>query len=293
VINASTYRSAEPSRSAERSRTLRKGVLLSCFLAPALAVFAAFFLLPVALLVPESLDTPARWGIYTQIVTNPRYWKSLVDTVLLSLIVTFVALLIGGMAGLFLERNAFPGRSVLVSMLTLPLSFPGVVVGFMIIMLGGRMGLVGQATNAIFGNKLIFAYSMIGLFFGYLYFSLPRVVTTVMAAASKLDVSQEEAARTLGASPLRTLIDVTIPAMVPALVSTGAICFATSIGAFGTAFTLATRINVLPIVIYTEFTLSANIATAAMLSVVLGLVTWLTLFLAHVLTGTQTAGSAA
>jgi putative spermidine/putrescine transport system permease protein len=114
-----------------------------------------------------------------------------------------------------------------------------------------------------------------------------------MAAAGKLDPAQEEAARTLGASPLRTLFDVIIPAMVPALVSTGAICFATSIGAFGTAFTLATEINVLPIVIYTEFTLSANIATAAMLSVVLGLVTWLTLFLARIFSGAEMAGGGA
>ncbi len=272
---------------------MRRRVLLVCFLVPALAVFAAFFLLPVALLVPQSLDTPDGAAIYAQVIANPRYWKSLVDTVGLSLAVTFAALVIGGMAGLFLERNSFPGRNLLVSMLTLPLSFPGVVVGFMVIMLAGRQGLIGQATNALFGSKLIFAYSVAGLFMGYLYFSLPRVVTTVMAAASKLDAAQEEAARTLGASPLRTLIDVTIPAMAPALVSTGAICFATSIGAFGTAFTLATEINVLPIVIYTEFTLAANIATAAMLSVVLGFVTWLTLFLAHLFTGAHVTGGGA
>lgn len=272
---------------------MQKRLLLTCFLVPSLTVFIAFFVLPVALLVPQSIDTPVGWGIYAQVVTNPRYWGSLVDTVLLSLVVTLVSLIIGGMAALFLERNRFPGRDLLVSMLTLPLSFPGVVVGFMVIMLAGRQGIIGQATNAVFGSKLVFAYSVAGLFLGYLYFSIPRVVTTVMAAVGKLDIAQEEAARTLGASAWRTLIDVTIPAMVPALVSTGAICFATSIGAFGTAFTLATEINVLPIVIYTEFTLSANIAMAAMLSVVLGIVTWFTLFLAHVLSGSETAGGAA
>lgn len=52
-------------------------------------------------------------------------------------------------------------------------------------------------------------------------------------------------------------------------------------GAFGTAFTLATDINVLPITIYTEFTLSANIASAAMLSVVLGIITWVMLLAAR------------
>ena len=74
---------------------------------------------------------------------------------------------------------------------------------------------------------------------------------------------------------------MTLPALTPALISTGALCFATSMGAFGTAFTLATDINVLPITIYTEFTLSANIASAAMLSVVLGIITWVMLLAAR------------
>jgi putative spermidine/putrescine transport system permease protein len=60
-------------------------------------------------------------------------------------------------------------------------------------------------------------------------------------------------------------------------------------GAFGTAFTLATDIDVLPMVIYTEFTLSANIAGAAALSVLLGLVTWALLLLARSLSGSTVA----
>ncbi len=60
-------------------------------------------------------------------------------------------------------------------------------------------------------------------------------------------------------------------------------------GAFGTAFTLATNIDVLPMVIYTEFTLSANIAMASALSVLLGLVTWALLYIARSLAGTTVA----
>ena len=70
-----------------------------------------------------------------------------------------------------------------------------------------------------------------------------------------------------------------------AFISAGAICFATAMGAFGTAFTLASRINVLPMVIYTEFTLQANIAAAAALSFVLGAVTWIALAVARSVAG--------
>lgn len=119
-----------------------------CCIAPAVAVFLAFFILPVSLLVPQSLSGPEGAGLYLQIITNPHYWNSLVATVLLSLAVTLVALAVGGLSGIFLERHRFRGRDLVVSMLTLPLSFPGVVVGFMIIMLAGRQGIIGLGTNA-------------------------------------------------------------------------------------------------------------------------------------------------
>jgi putative spermidine/putrescine transport system permease protein len=85
--------------------------------------------------------------------------------------------------------------------------------------------------------------------------------------------------------------DVLVPALMPGLISSGAICFATAMGAFGTAFTLATDIDVLPIVIYTEFTLSANIAMASALSIMLGLITWGALYLARSVAGGTLAAS--
>jgi putative spermidine/putrescine transport system permease protein len=261
--------------------------------APALAVVLAFFLAPLARLSGEAASGPSGWAVYGQVLSNPRYAKSLLDTVFISILVSAASVAIGGIAGLFLERHRFPLRDLTVSLLTLPISFPGVVVGFMIIMLAGRQGLLGALSSALAGHKVVFAYSSLGLFTGYLYFSIPRVVTTVMAAASKIDKTREEAAMVLGASPFRVLRDVTLPALLPALASTGAICFATCVGAFGTAFTLATDINVLPVVIYTEFTLSANVTTAAALSLVLGMVTWLILSAARLVSGTALSGGGA
>ena len=100
---------------------------------------------------------------------------------------TVVTLDLSGLAGVFLPAQQFPGTPLLVAMLTLPLAFPGVVIGFMVIMLAGRQGLIGDITQALTGEKLVFAYSMAGLFIGYVYFSIPRTILTVMAAAEKLD----------------------------------------------------------------------------------------------------------
>jgi len=260
-------------------------------LLPAGIFFTAFFLLPMARLFVIGGSGKMGWTAYAAIVTNGQYLRSLLSTLAVAAATTAATLVISGVAGIFLQRHRFPGSSVLVSLLTLPLAFPGVVIGFMVIMLAGRQGLIGDLARALTGETLVFAYSMAGLFMGYVYFSIPRVILTIMAAAEKLDPHLEEAARSLGASPWQVVRDVIIPGLTPAFLSSGAICFATAVGAFGTAFTLATRINVLPLTIYTEFTLSANIAMAATLSFVLGAITWAVLALARTAAGASVAAA--
>ncbi|MBL8670260.1 MAG: ABC transporter permease [Alphaproteobacteria bacterium] len=271
-----------------RSRDDFRHLLL---LLPAGIVFAAFFLVPLGQLFLIGGSGKSGYAGYADILVHPKYLRSLVSTLALAAATTVATLLLSTTAGLFLVRNAFPGRALLVAMLTLPLAFPGVVIGFMVIMLAGRQGLIGDVTQALTGEKLVFAYSMAGLFMGYVYFSVPRTVLTIMASAEKLDPRLEEAARSLGASRLRVLADVILPGLKPALLAAGAICFATAMGAFGTAFTLATRIDVLPMTIYTEFTLQANIAVAAALSFVLGAVTWAALALARTASGATVAAA--
>ena len=261
-------------------------------LLPAPTIFAAFWLLPMARLLSVGASGEMGVSAYWAVVTNPRYFSSLVSTVLLSASVTVVTIIFACISGMFLQRNRFFGRRLLLATLTFPLAFPGVVVGFMVILLLGRQGLVGSITEWLFGEKLVLAYSMAGLFLGYLYFSIPRVILTIMAAAEKLDGALEEAARSLGASPWQVVRDVMIPGLKPALISSGAICFATSMGAFGTAFTLATKINVLPITIYGEFTNYANFSLAAALSIVLGIITWAALALARSMAGSTVAAAA-
>ena len=104
-------------------------------------------------------------------------------------------------------------------MLTLPLAFPGVVIGFMVIMLGGRLGLIPMISQELIGQSWVFAYSMMGLLVGYVYFSIPRTILTVMAAAEKLDPQLIEGARALGANSWQLIRDIIIPALRPALLA--------------------------------------------------------------------------
>ncbi|MBS0465863.1 MAG: ABC transporter permease [Proteobacteria bacterium] len=256
----------------------RQRLLLAGCAAPAGAFFLAFWLLPALQLLV--LPAEQGWQTYFVVLTDGRYIESMLNTVLLSVVVTLATLVIGATIGIYLARRSFAGKHLLLALLTLPLSFPGVIIGFFVILLGGRQGLVADLSAALTGgNRITFAYGLLGMFLAYLYFSLPRAVATYTAAAEAMDLQLEEAARSLGASRLRIVRDVWIPELAPTTVACGAIVFATSMGAFGTAFTLASKFEVVPITIYNEFTNYANFALAASLSIALGIVTWLVLFL--------------
>lgn len=257
-------------------------IILAC-MAPAAAFFCAFWLLPVVRLI--TLPAEQGWSTYFVVLTDSRYIESMVNTVVLSLLVTLATLGIGAAVGIYLARRRFRGRQVLLSLLTLPLAFPGVIVGFFVILLGGRQGLVADLTDALGMGRITFAYGALGLFLAYLYFSLPRAVATYTAAAEAMDMQLEEAARALGASKLQITRDVWLPQLAPTTIACGAIVFATAMGAFGTAFTLASKFEVVPITIYNEFTNYANFALAASLSISLGLITWAVLFVARILGG--------
>src|SRR6516165_5433092 len=217
---------------------MSRATFLRLCLLPLAAVVMAFFVLLMARLAIVGASGETGLRAYSAILLEPRYRATLINTVLLAAATTAGTIVIAAIAGLFLQRHRFPGRAVLTAMLTFALAFPGVVVGFMIILLAGRQGLVGDMTG-----------------------------------------------RALGAGPWAVHRDVILPALGPAFVASSAIAFATAMGAFGTAFTLATNIDVLPMLIYTEFTLSANITMAAALSVGLGLVAWVILALGRSLSG--------
>lgn len=125
-------------------------------LAPALAVLFAFWLLPLAhLMVLGTESRDSNGSGYWQVLSSAQYLDSLAQTCVLAVIVTLTALLIGGISGVFLARQQFFGRSALVALLTFPLAFPGVVVGFLVILLAGRQGLFAALGLQLAGERWI------------------------------------------------------------------------------------------------------------------------------------------
>src|SRR5438105_15862949 len=100
-----------------RPHLSRAGFARLCLL-PLALVAVAFFLLPMAKLAVVGASGETGLAAYAAILTEPRYRATLMNTVLLAAATTAVTLVIATIAGLFLQRHRFPGRSLLIAMLT-------------------------------------------------------------------------------------------------------------------------------------------------------------------------------
>jgi len=260
------------------SRRVADHLWISLLLLPAVLTVTYYFIYPMLVLGLTSLHSEAGLSVshYTDILAKPRYRQSLFYTLFLSGAVTMATLALSTLLSIVLVRWKFPFKKLYQALITFPLSFPGVVVGFMIIILFGRTGVVPNVSAQLLGKPMFrIAYTNWGLFLAYLYFSIPKVTMTMVGSVHKLDIHLEEAARSLGATPVAAFRRVVLPALRPALESAGALSFATSMSAFGTAFTLAQNISVLPVLMYTEYTLSFQIEAASAMAITLGVITLL------------------
>jgi putative spermidine/putrescine transport system permease protein len=185
-----------------------------------------------------------------------RYRTALVNSLTLSTAAALAACALSLVPSWVLARERFAGRDLLRTAITLPLTFSGVLVGFLMVVLLGRVGAVPKVIGWLTGRERLAgaAYTLGGLFLAYLYFEVPRAVVTLEAAFRRFPGDLDAAARTLGASPLERLLRVRLPLTAPALRSTLAVTFSASMGSFGVALILARRFTVAPLEIYTELT---------------------------------------
>jgi putative spermidine/putrescine transport system permease protein len=246
-------------------------------LVPLVVVLSAALLVPLAVLAAMGLrgdDGALTLANYVAVLASPRYRRGLLTSLLLSASVSG-ATLIGSLALAFtLVRDRLVGTALIRAALTFPLSFPGIVVGFMTIILFGRTGLLPSLSERIFGvPTLQIAYTLPGLFLAYLYFEIPRITLTLAEALEQVNPIYEAAARSLGARPWQSFWLVLLPLLRPALIASAALAFATAMGAFGTAYTLAQRITIFPIQIYDAYTVSFEFELASAMAVVLGAIT--------------------
>ena len=212
---------------------------------------------------------------YTAIFTDPFLRGTMYLSIGLSVVVSVLSIVLCIGPAWLLVRKDFPGKRMFRAILTLPMAFSGVIIGFLAVIMIGRIGFVPQVSRAVIGVPLgeALAYSLTGLGIAYIWFQIPRATLTLESAIRKFDWDLESAAHSLGASTRQTFRYVLLPLLTPAIISTVAVTFAVSMGSFGVALLLLKRASVMPLEIYNQVYANLAFEMAAALSVVLAVVT--------------------
>ena len=175
-------------------------------------------------------------------------WLSLKVALGVSLTVMVPAVFFGWL----LARREFRGRLLIESLIHAPLVMPPVVTGYLLLVLFGRNGPVGSWLDQTFGWQLVFTWQGAVLASGVV--ALPLAVRSVRLAVSMVDRHLEEAAYTLGYSPLKTVFSITLPLAWPGILGGILLAFSRSLGEFGATITFAGNMEgmtqTLPLAIY-------------------------------------------
>ncbi len=167
-----------------------------------------------------------------------------IEALALSLRVALWSVLFSLPVGLFvawlLARHEFFGKGALNAVVHLPLVLPPVVVGYLMLVLLGREGPLGQALYRLFGVSLPFTWQGAALAAAVMAF--PLMVRAMRLSLETVDRRLEAAARTLGARPFEVFLTVTLPLTAPGILVGALLGFARSLGEFGATITFAANI---------------------------------------------------
>ena len=154
--------------------------------------------------------------------------------------------------GYKMARYNFWGKSIVESIIHLPLVMPPVTTGYLLLLLLGSQSFIGQWLYVSFGIKLAFSFQAAVI--ASVFVSFPLIVRSVRTAMEMVDTGLEEASRILGAGRIKTFFRITVPLALPGIISGAILAFARSLGEFGATITFAGNIEgetqTLPLAIY-------------------------------------------
>jgi molybdate transport system permease protein len=172
-------------------------------------------------------------------LTNEE-WTAVHLTLRIASVAMFVSLPFGIAVGWLLARGKFWGKSILNGLVHLPLILPPVVTGFILLLLFGRRGPIGAFLDEYLGIVLSFRWTGAALACGVMGF--PLMVRSIRLSIEAVDRKLEDAAGTLGASPVWVFATVTLPLILPGIIAGMILSFAKAMGEFGATITFVSNI---------------------------------------------------
>lgn len=208
----------------------------------------------------------------------------------LSLWISVWAVLVSLPPGIFiawiLARLNFPGKTFVDGLVHLPLVLPPVAIGYLLLVLLGRKGVIGAFLYQTFGVSLAFDWKGAALAAAVMAF--PLMVRAIRLSIEGVDRGLEFAARTLGAGPIRVFGTITLPLITPGIITGAILAFARSLGEFGATITFVSNIEgetqTLPLALFTLTQVPDGEAGAFRLCVIAVVIALFTLVAAETMT---------
>jgi len=178
-------------------------------------------------------------------------WRAVALSLRVSLWATGLSLPLGIFVAFVLARRQFWGKQLVNGLVHLPLILPPVVTGYLLLLTFGRKGLVGQYLDMI---GVVLAFRWTGAVLAAAVMAFPLMVRAIRLSVEAVDTRLEQAASTLGASPLWVFVTVTLPLILPGIIVGAVLAFAKAMGEFGATITFVANIpgqtQTLPSAIY-------------------------------------------
>jgi molybdate transport system permease protein len=235
-------------------------------LVPGLVGLAFIVIPPLALLVQ------APWASMTQILTSDVTLSALRLSLIVSLVATGIAFVVGTPLAWLLANEALPWTRLWRALVIVPLLLPPVVSGVALLTAFGRRGPIGGPVYDLFGVQLPFSTAAVVLASAFV--AMPFLVITMEGAFRSVDREVEEAATVDGASPRRVFWRITLPLVGPSLVAGTVLAWARAIGEFGATITFAGNLEgvtqTMPLAVYAALESDRDVAIG--MSVILVLI---------------------
>ena len=167
-------------------------------------------------------------------------WGAITLSLKISSLATLCVLPIAVFIAFILAKRNFWGKSLLNALVYLPLILPPVVVGYSLLLVFGRNGLIGHALYTYLGISL--AFNWFGAALASAIMGFPLFVRGVQLSIEAVDTKLEQAAATLGASPIKVFLTITLPLALPGIIAGAILCFAKALGEFGATITFVSNI---------------------------------------------------
>lgn len=201
---------------------------------------------------------------------SPEEWTVFTLSLQVGVLSVAISLPFATLLGWLLARKEFRGKLILDGLCHLPLVLPPVVTGYLLLLLLGRRGFLGQFLSDWFNLQIAFTWK--GAVLAASIVGFPLMLRAVRLAIENVDPRLERAARTLGAHPIRAFFSVTLRLATPGLLVGSLLTFARSLGEFGATITFVSNIagetRTLPLAIFTYINQPDGEAAAARLVIV-------------------------